>query len=421
MNDDKKDISYHGKTPDQILSELDEKKEMNRSKIKKSRRPLLFLSVSVLLITVVFLIYYLYKFNSQTVEYMAKSGSAVVRIVSEKEYLYGDPINISVKLSNSSSRELEIEISDFEFYITNVDDGNEYSFKYPPGVKVTLDRYDSRDVFNFARENPYFTLNPGEYTVESRVKIGGETLNMVKTFLVTEQSGVEFVFFDDYLNPGQQLESYIRVKNYSPETSEFEFGNYSVSFTKDGEQIYGIRSDFDNATYVLKSDERIDVPLEKFQVPDIPGEYELIYSYFLNDALKDGKRSLIVHDTSIDVDFNKIRILPYSLKVMGEGGLYEAEFYVVNDSGKTVYETVESVFFSISKGGRELFRYTSDPYRKLNIIIQPYSKRIFFSSKEWRTLELVESGEYEVKMILKLHGKQLEYSEILNVLPKTNE
>ncbi len=421
MNDEKGRIIYHSKSPEKVRSVLEEKKRKNKELNRKKRRPLFFLSLTVLIVAVFFFSYYLYMLNSKTVEYIGKSGNAVVRIVAEDTFLYGDVLNISIKLSNSSSHELEVSISDFEFRITDSKGENEYGFKYPPEIKVNMDRYDSRDVFSFARENPYFSLPPDEYSIECKLKIDGNIINMNKTFAVVEHSGVEFMYFDDYITPGAELESYIRIKNFSPETKTFTFGNYSIKFIDGEKEFTGLKADMENASYTLRPDERVDIPLIPISVPNEEGIYTMIYTYFMNGELKDGKKEITVHKTTENIDFDKLRILPYSLKVMGEDKSYEAEFYMVNDSDYPVYETVERVFFSISKNSQELFRYASDQYRKLNVLIPPYSKRIFFSSTEWRKIDLPEPGEYSVKITLYLKNKQLEYEETLTVLPSTGE
>jgi len=414
--DESREIKYHTKSPEKVIEELKRKSEQNSKMKKNKKRAVIFLSISILIVSGIALFYFLYERNSRTVSYIRKIHPLVFRVVAEKTYEFGKDTDIKVKVSNIAQRPAGFELKDFQFQIRDTAGQSVYSFRYPRNTTVEMEDYESRIVFDFLRENPEQLIRPGTYTIETRFGVDDEMVELDKQFKVYENIDMSLRLFNDYARPGQTLPVYLSILNNSPEQKNYSLGTYNVRLFKDGEQVGSLRKREEAEDRLkIEQGEKTDFKFGEIDFPDETGAARLEASYFLNDELHESEKEIKVEAINSKPGLKALRILPYTVKVIGVDQSYEAEILIVNDKDREIYEQIKGFEFNIASNDSILYRYTHYDERNLNLFLPPYAKRSIFKSSEWRQISFPQKGKYQVNVSVEMQNGILEYSEELTV------
>ncbi|HOO33187.1 MAG TPA: hypothetical protein PK466_08920 [Thermotogota bacterium] len=414
-----RNINYRSRSPEKLLDELKEKnKRLGYTKNRDRKRGFLFTAFGAIFIALFALVWLIFGGGNDVISstYIKRLDPFVFKILSADETEYGDENIIKVKVSNITGSVSAFQFKDFRFSIVS-DKGQEvYAFSYPADLNVSMNEYDSRDVFDFQRENPDFDIHPGTYTIHSDFYVDDKYVTLKKTMIIHENVDMTIRLFNDYALPGQTLPVYLSIVNHSPEVQNFNLGTYRVSL-KDGSTV---KSEiFKNSDVirdiVLKPGEKLDLILGELTFPVDQGTYTLDISYFMNDELNEDEYKVAVHEINSESSSHMIRILPYTLKSVGVGQSYTAEINLANDTQGDLYERVKGFIFEIGMNGTVLYRYTEYQEGTINIIIPAFSKRKVFDSTEWKQIEFQQTGTYKVSIRTILENDILEYSEDLRV------
>jgi hypothetical protein len=348
------------------------------------------------------------------------------RISNASEYVYGEIPEITVKISNSSTNIQECVIEKFEFYIKaeSITGENIYTFVFPAKNNVLLDRYDSRSVYEFKRDNPSFDIKPGTYYVVCKFLANKNSVTLTKPFSISEIISTSLFLRDDFWPPFESgnkapsgINAYIRVKNSSPQNQEYRFGVYNLKLTRESRVISSTRQEVKPGEIYLSSGEAIDIPLESIDIPEEAGQYQLEWSFFVNDRLEEGSHPILIEPLSSSESFNKLRILSYSLKVIGQGEAYASEVLIANDLAQDVFLRVDEFHFYIYQDRNELFHFKSDTV--MYIRIYAHSSRILFRSEEWKKIQFDHPGNYLIRTSIKTHQGELVQEEEMTVIEKS--
>lgn len=414
-----KNINYHSRSPEKMLEELKEKnKKLNYTKSRERKRGLIFTGFGAIFIALFALIWLLFGNRTDVIssDYISRLDPFVFKILAADELDYGEQNIIKVKVSNITGKEAAFVFKDFRFSIVSDKGQQEYAFSYPANLTVDMAEYDSRDVYDFQRENPEYDLHPGTYTIHSDFYVDDQYVQLKKEMIIHENIDMSIRLFNDYALPGQTMPVYLSITNHSPDLKSFNLGTYRVSL-KDEDVL---KSEiFKNSEVIrdidLKPGEKLDIILGDMKFPNGPGIYKLDVSYFMNNNLNEKEYTVSVHESNTSSEAGEIRILPYTLKTVGVGEAYTAEINLVNDDDKTLYDRVKGFVFEIELNGTVLYRYTEYQEGTVNIIIPAFSKRKIFDSREWKPLEFQQTGMYKVRIKAVLENEVLEYSEDLRV------
>jgi hypothetical protein len=413
-------VNYHSKSPNKLLEELQDKNRRSNYRYNKNKkRAFIFSALGGIFVALVAIIWIVFGGGGTDVissDYIKKIDPFVFKIIAVDEIEYGDENIIKVKVSNITSRESEFLFKNFRFSIIS-DNGQEvFAFSYPGNLTVKMGGYDSRDVYDFNRENPVFDIRPGTYTIHSDFYKDEDRVELKKQLIIKENVDMSIRLYNDFALPGQQLPVYLSIVNHSPDMKDFNLGTYRVSLKDDAmieTEIYKNSEVIRDIT--LKPGEKLDVILGDLNFPAESDVYTLDTTYFLNDTLKESEYDFAVHEISSKPRSNNMRILPYTLKKVGIGQQYTAEIQIANDDGKDLYESIKGFIFEIERNGTVLYRYTEYQEGSINIFIPAFSKRKVFDSTEWKEIIFQVSGTYRVKIRVVLENEILEYSEDLLV------
>lgn len=414
----RKNPVYHSSSPDELKARMENQKQQNRKQSRPRRIALLLVFLNLLIISVIFTVFLFLKGKAQPFEHIRNVSPFVFRIVSAEEYVYGEVPEITIKLSNSSASVQQCEIEKFEFYIRwkSRDGENVFSFLFPLKNTVMLDRYDSRSVYEFKRDNPSFTLDPGSYYIVCKFIVKGNPIELANPLVISEEISSTFFLRDDFWIPSQEYEPFLRLKNNSPKSQNYKFGIYSIKIMKDSKILQSVSMQIPQAEVYLGAGESLDIPLQTVQAPEMADSYTFSWSFFVNNLLKEGKREVLVQSISEKQFVEKIRLISYSLKVIGQSQPYQAELLIANDNDTPVYLELKKFRFYILQNRNELYRYESD--RIINVMIPAFSTRTVFRSEEWKMITFQTVGEYLVKVSAELQHLVVDFEEKLSVLER---
>ena len=415
-----REIKYHSKSPDKLLEELKRKNQNRNSDYNKKRKTaFILIAVSGLLIAGAAFIFVIYQ-NQSVVEpdYIRNLNPFVFKIVSASEYEYGHENEMKIRVSNIENREASFSFEDFRFSIASETGERIFTFNFPIKTQISMAEYDSRDVYDFRRENPDFLIKPGTYTINSNFLVNDQLVELTKEFVVFENIQTEINLYNDYMLPAQEAPVYLTIENNSPDDRSFVLGSFNVylenpdnsSGNRETEAILSKNEDASGEYQILQS-EKLDIILGNMRFPSVSGEYQLKSTYFLNDDLNEYQDILMINNISIMDAVRHLRILPYTMKVVGVDQKYNAEILIVNDSDQNIYECVKGFIFEIIREDVTLYRYTKYEEREINIFIPAYSKKTIFDSSQWRDISFQEPGKCDLKVRIILENGVLEYSE----------
>ncbi|MFP4462005.1 MAG: hypothetical protein ACLFQE_07385 [Thermotogota bacterium] len=426
MPDEKKDgfesreIKYHSKSPEKLLEELKRKNEDRHSIYNKKRRiAFILIAISGLLIAGIALIFVVYR-NQSVVEpaYIRNMNPLVFKIICESEYEYGHENEIKVRVSNIDNKEASFSFQDFSFSISSETEERIFGFNYPIKTEIQMAEFDSRDVYDFRRENPDFQIKPGTYTIDTNFTVNGQPVALTKQFVVFENIQTKISLYHDYIIPAQEVPIYLTIENNTPDDKNFALGSFNVYLEEKSplaqqevmEEIFR-KSEEAPGEYQVVQGEKLDIVLGNMSFPSNTGNYQIKATYFLNDDLNEYQEDVMVNNLSRTDGVRRLRILPYTMKVVGVDQPYKAEILIVNDEDRDVYERVKGFIFEIIRDSTTLYRYTKYDDREINIFIPAYSKKNLFDSSQWRDIRFQESGKCEMKVRVILENGVLEYSE----------
>jgi len=415
-----REIKYHSKSPDKLLEELKRKNQNRNSDYNKKRKTaFILIAVSGLLIAGAAFIFVIYQ-NQSVVEpdYIRNLNPFVFKIVSASEYEYGHENEMKIRVSNIENREASFSFEDFRFSIASETGERIFTFNFAIKTQISMAEYDSRDVYDFRRENPDFLIKPGTYTINSNFLVNDQLVELTKEFVVFENIQTEINLYNDYMLPAQEAPVYLTIENNSPDDRSFVLGSFNVylenpdnsSGNRETEAILSKNEDASGEYQILQS-EKLDIILGNMRFPSVSGEYQLKSTYFLNDDLNEYQDILMINNISIMDGVRHLRILPYTMKVVGVDQKYNAEILIVNDSDQNIYERVKGFIFEIIREDVTLYRYTKYEEREINIFIPAYSKKTIFDSSQWRDISFQEPGKCDLKVRIILENGVLEYSE----------
>lgn len=415
-----KEIRYHSKSPDKLLEELKKKnKDRNSDYNRKRRTALILIAVSGLIIAGLALIFVIYQKQSvDEPDYIRNMNPLVFKIVSESEYEYGHENETKIRVSNIENKEVTFTFEDFSFSITSESGERVFAFNYPIETEITMTEYDSRDVYDFRRENPDLLIKPGTYTIDSNFVVDDQMIELTKQFIVYENIQTSINLYHDYIQPGQETPVYLTIENNSPDDKNFSLGSFNVFLDKtektlqeqETEAVF-VKDEDTAGDYQVMQSEKLDILLGQMKFPTKSDEYQLKATYFLSDDLNEYQENVIIHNISQLDRIRDLRILPYTMKVVGVDQKYNAEILIVNDTDRDIFERVKGFIFEIVKENATLYRYTKYEDREINIYIPAYSKKTLFDSSQWREIRFQESGKCEMKVRIILKNGVLEYSE----------
>ena len=415
-----REIKYHSKSPEKLLEELKKKNQDKNSRYYKKRRTaLILIAVSGMLIAGVALFFVIY--NNQSInqpDYIRTVNPFVLKIVAESEHEYGHENDIKVRVSNIENRKDSFSFRDFRFYIQSETGEKIFSFNFPVETSITMEEYDSRDVYDFKRENPDFSVKPGTYTIYSDFVVNEINVELEKECVVFANIQTEINLYNDYVIPAQEIPVYLTIVNNSPEDTDYLLGSYRVFLEPadssiQEQQTYNGIVENENAMgeYRVLKGEKLDILLGQMKFPSTQGDYILKSTYFLNDDLNEYQKEIMINNISRTDGVRDLRILPYSMKVIGIDQKYTAEILIVNDDDQDVFERVKGFIFEIIRDNATLYRYTKYDENDINIFIPAYSKKVIFDSTQWRDITFQEPGTCDLKVRIILENGVLEYSE----------
>jgi len=427
-----REIKYHSKSPEKLLEELKQKNQDRSSKYNKNRRTaFVLIAISGLIIAGVALFFVIY--NNQPAnlpDYIKMFILFVFKIVAASDFEYGSESEIKIRVSNIENTQKSFSFKDFRFYISSENSDRFFNFTFPIETTISMEAFDSRDVYDFRRENPAFTFKPGTYTIHAQFVVNEKDIELVKEFKVFENVQTNLNLYNDYSLPSQEMPVYLTIVNNSPDGANFLLGTYRVilnpsqktdedqqtSFQQD--QVLGSINENEEAMgeYQVLAGEKLDILLGSLQFPSSEGLYQLKTTYFLNDDLHEAQQTLMVKNITKMDNVKKLRILPYTMKVIGVDQNYEAQILIVNDEDRDIYERVKGFIFEIVKENATVYRYTKYDEQDINIFIPTYSKKVVFDSTQWRTIRFQEPGKYNIMVRIILENGVLEYSEECLVL-----
>ena len=426
MADEEKDgfesreIKYHSKSPDKLLEELKRKNQNRNSDYNKKRRTaFILIAVSGLLIAGAAFIFVIYQ-NQSIVEpdYIRNLNPFVFKIVAASEYEYGHENDLKVRVSNIENKETSFSFEDFSFLISSETGERIFTFNFPIETKINMLEYDSRDVYDFRRENPDFLIKPGTYTIYSSFLVNDQMVELTKEFVVFENIQTEINLYNDYMLPAQEGPVYLTIENNSPDDRSFALGSFNVYLenlnntveNRESEAFFS-KNEKAPGEYPILQSEKLDIVLGTMKFPSSSGEYQLKSTYFLNDDLNEYQENVMINNISKMDDVRHLRILPYTMKVIGIDQKYNAEILIVNDEDRTIFERVKGFIFEIIREDVTLYRYTKYDEREINIYIPAYSKKTIFDSSQWRDISFQEPGKCDLRVRIILENGILEYSE----------
>jgi len=419
-----KEIQYHSKSPEKLLEELKEKNRDRTSKYNKNRRTaFVLIAISGLLIAGVALFFVIYNNRSEYLpDYIKTVHPFVFKIVAASDNEYGSESEIKIRVSNIEKNQKSFSFKDFRFYISSENADRIFNFTFPIETTISMDAFDSRDVYDFRRENPNMTLKPGTYTIHARFVVDEKDIELVKEFNVFENVQTNLNLYNDYSLPSQEMPVYLTIVNNSPDGVNFLLGTYRVVLSPSEntlqDQILGSINENEEAMgeYEVLAGEKLDIKLGSLQAPAQEGIYQLKTSFFLNDDLYEDQQTLGVNNITKMNTIKTLRILPYTMKVIGVDQNYEAQILIANDEDRNIYERVKGFIFEIVKENATVYRYTKYDEQDINIFIPAYSKKVVFDSTQWRTIRFQEPGKYTMTVRIILENGVLEYSEECLVL-----
>ncbi len=414
-----KNINYHSRSPEKMLEELKEKnKKLNYTKSRERKRGLIFTGFGAIFIALFALIWLLFGNRTDVIssDYISRLDPLVFKILAADELDYGEENIIKIKVSNITASVHDFVFKDFRFSIVSEKGEQVYAFSYPANLTIDMAEYESRDVYDFLRENPELNIDPGTYTIHSDFYVDEHYVQLKKTLIINENVDMTVRLFNDFALPGQTMPVYLSVTNHSPDLKEFNLGTYRVSLKDEGILKSEI---FKNPAVIrdilLKPGEKLDIILGDLAFPSETGIYTLDISYFMNNELNEKKYNVSVHSINTAAVPGMIRILPYTLKSVRVGQAYTAEINLANDSGEDLYDRIKGFIFEIELNGAVLYRYTEYQEGTVNVILPAFSKRKIFDSTEWKELVFQQTGIYRVNIKVVLENEILEYSEDLRV------
>jgi len=418
---------YHTNPPEVIREQLRERKE--RDPKSKRTRSIVFwtLLFNLVILFAVFGVVFLSGQRGRKFEYIQSVSPFVLRISAAKEYVYGEVPEIIIRISNSSSSLRECSIEKFEFYIkSETKTGkNWFTFVYPPKNTFLLDRYDSRSVYDFKRDNPSFEFQPGAYYVVCRFTVNDTPVDLSKPFTINEVMTTTLFLRDDFWTPvigdgvtRTKIESYIRIRNNTPKSLNYQFGAYNLKITESGNTVESVKEEVPQREVYLASGEALDILLKPIPVPEKVGDYTLEWSFFVDDQLQEGQNRVLVRELTPREASDKLRILSYSVKSLGQGEPYQSEILLANDLNETLFLRLEDFAFYIYRDRNELYRYQSE--RTMHVLVSARSTRTIFRSEEWKAIRFDRPGTYLIRTVLKTNFGEKVYEEEITVLEKTD-
>lgn len=415
-----KEIKYHSKSPEKLLEELKKKNQNKNSKHNKSRRTaLIIIAISGLIVAGLALFLIIYKSSSSnTPDYIQNTSQFVFKILAQNEYEFGTQSEMKIRVSNIENKQRTFTFKNFKFFIENTAGERIFSFTYPVETLITILEFDTRDIYDFQRENPNFRIKPGEYLIHSEFYVNEQLIKLVKKIKVYENIKTSVRLYNDYSLPGQELPVYLSILNHSPNDVNFLLGTYQATLedidtkTKEGIKKSELSQD-DNASgeYQVIEGKKVDILLGTLQFPETEGTYNLKSSFFLNDELSEETQDIIVSEINSSDGLKELRILPYTVKVTGVEQKYTAEIMIVNDANTNVFEKIKGFIFEIALEGSTLYRYTQYDDREINVYIPAFSKKLIFDSTDWREIVFQETGKCELSVKIIMENGVLEYSE----------
>jgi hypothetical protein len=402
-----------------MLEELKEKnKKLNYTKSRERKRGLIFTGFGAIFIALFALIWLLFGNRTDVIssDYISRMDPLVFKILAADELDYGEENIIKIKVSNITASVHDFVFKDFRFSIVSEKGEQVYAFSYPANLTIEMAEYESRDVYDFLRENPELNIDPGTYTIHSDFYVDEHYVQLKKTLIINENVDMTVRLFNDFALPGQTMPVYLSVTNHSPDLKEFNLGTYRVSLKDEGILKSEI---FKNPAVIrdilLKPGEKLDIILGDLAFPSETGIYTLDISYFMNNELNEKEYNVSVQSINTAAVPGMTRILPYTLKRVGVGQAYTAEINLANDSGEDLYDRIKGFIFEIELNGAVLYRYTEYQEGTVNVILPAFSKRKIFDSTEWKELVFQQTGIYRVNIKVVLENEILEYSEDLRV------
>jgi len=422
-----KNYLYHTNPPEVIREQLRERKERD-PKGKRTRRIVFWtLLFNLVILFAIFGVVFLSGQRGRKYEYIQNVSPFVLRISAASEYVYGEVPEIVIRISNSSSSLRECLIEKFEFYVKSETKSGEnlFTFVYPPKNTFLLDRYDSRSVYDFKRDNPSYELQPGTYYVVCRFVVNDTPVELSKPFTINEVMSTTLFFRDDFWTPdigdgvtGSVIDTYIRIQNSTPKSLNYRFGVYNLKITESGNTVEGVKEEVPQKEVFLASGEALDIPLKPIPVPERVGDYLFEWSFFVDDRLQEGQNQLLVRELTPLEAPEKLRILSYSVKTLAMGEPYQSEILLANDLNDTLFLRLEDFAFYIYRDRTELYRYQSE--RTLQVLVPARSTRTIFRSEEWKEIRFDRPGTYVIRTTLKTNAGEKVFEEEITVLEKTD-
>ncbi|HQC37308.1 MAG TPA: hypothetical protein PLF98_03275, partial [Thermotogota bacterium] len=288
-----------------------------------------------------------------------------------------------------------------------------------------LDRYDSRSVYDFKRDNPSYELQPGTYYVVCRFVVNDTPVELSKPFTINEVMSTTLFFRDDFWTPdigdgvtGSVIDTYIRIQNSTPKSLNYRFGVYNLKITESGNTVESVKEEVPQKEVFLASGEALDIPLKPIPVPERVGDYLFEWSFFVDDRLQEGQNQLLVRELTPLEAPEKLRILSYSVKTLAMGEPYQSEILLANDLNDTLFLRLEDFAFYIYRDRTELYRYQSE--RTLQVLVPARSTRTIFRSEEWKEIRFDRPGTYVIRTTLKTNAGEKVFEEEITVLEKTD-
>ena len=280
-----KNINYHSRSPEKMLEELKEKnKKLNYTKSRERKRGLIFTGFGAIFIALFALIWLLFGNRTDVIssDYISRLDPLVFKILAADELDYGEENIIKIKVSNITASVHDFVFKDFRFSIVSEKGEQVYAFSYPANLTIDMAEYESRDVYDFLRENPELNIDPGTYTIHSDFYVDEHYVQLKKTLIINENVDMTVRLFNDFALPGQTMPVYLSVTNHSPDLKEFNLGTYRVSLKDEGILKSEI---FKNPAVIrdilLKPGEKLDIILGDLAFPSETGIYTLDISYFM--------------------------------------------------------------------------------------------------------------------------------------------
>jgi len=327
-----------GFDPEKYRKEKEKEITQTYGNMRKRSFKFLFLNVLIVIMVFVFL-FFVRNVSPQTYSSITDSLQLTIEL-SKLEYIAPERIGAKVYIVNTRRTDKQFTITDFYFKIYN-DTTTIYEFNYPNAVNGSISSLNRRLVFNLEDQIYLANLRGGTYTVYSRCKINGKSVEVRRTFTYSEEV-IYGILTEPYYLVGEEIKPELYIINRTTKPVEFEISKIVWNFEgKEETQIV------DEAVKLYTADSYVISFNRTFKIQTLKN-FELGAQVYLADgSIKEAKIIVPVtksHEKSPgELDFNLEVDEPVVISKSPN-----IRIFVVNKINKERHIKIDKIQFSIA-------------------------------------------------------------------------